>query len=183
MSQILVDPEEYADIVMIFLLEAMREDLLTDNGRFDEFITKLEKGGGFKSQLFKTYMEMDSTTRIKYKRIKKVFEDGPSARIEITGSVTAKNVDTGKKTTKRIGKKERNTVLDKTLKSLGKVAKRTVGIKESEEIQSDFDRDLCKRIFRKVKEVRYKTSMPITEERLDKIIDYCIREKEEKNNG
>jgi hypothetical protein len=183
MSQIIVDPEEYADIVMIFLLESIRNDLLTDNKQFDEFITKLEKGG-FKQHLFKTYMEIDSNTRIKYKRIKRVFDDGPSARIEITGSVKTKNIKTGKVTTKRIGSKERNTVLDKGIKKLVSTAKRSVGLKESDEVyESDFDRDLCKRIFRKVKEVRFKTSKPITEERLDKIIDYCIKEKEEQNNG
>lgn len=38
------------------------------------------------------------------------------------------------------------------------------------------NKDLVKKIFKKVKEVRFKTSMPITEERLDKIIDYCENE-------
>jgi hypothetical protein len=49
-------------------------------------------------------------------------------------------------------------------------------------INEDFDRELCKKIFRKVKDVRWnEPSKPITEERLDKIIDYCI--EKEKNNG
>lgn len=181
MSQISVDPEEYADVVMAFLLDAIREDLLTENERFDKFITHLEKTGGLKSLLFKIYMEMDSNTRIKYKRIKRVFDDGPSARIEISGNVKTTNIDTGVTTTKRIGKKERNSVLDKGISKLSKAAKRAVGLKEGEEYIQEFDRDLCKRIFRKVKEVRFKTSMPITEEKLDKIIDYCIKEKEEQN--
>lgn len=47
-----------------------------------------------------------------------------------------------------------------------------------------FDRDLCKRVFRKIKEVRYtKRTGIIKEEDVDKIIDYCIREKGGKTNG
>lgn len=58
-------------------------------------------------------------------------------------------------------------------------------VKESQEIQQ-VDRELCKSIYRKVQEVRFKTSMPITDEKLDRIIDYCIEQKkkrEEQNNG
>lgn len=41
------------------------------------------------------------------------------------------------------------------------------------------NKDLIKKIFKKVKEVRFKTSMPITEARLDKIIDYVVKKHEE----
>lgn len=52
----------------------------------------------------------------------------------------------------------------------------------------EFDRELCKQIFRKVKEVRFKhPSKVLTEERIDKIIDYCVEQKkkrmEEQQNG
>ncbi|NIU01252.1 MAG: hypothetical protein GWN01_10095, partial [Nitrosopumilaceae archaeon] len=58
-----------------------------------------------------------------------------------------------------------------------------INIGKDEQLSEEFDRELCKRIFRKVKEVRFKTSKPITEERLNKIIDYCIKEQEENKNG
>ena len=50
----------------------------------------------------------------------------------------------------------------------------------------DFDRELCKQVFRKIKEVRFKhPSKVLTEERIDKIIDYCVQQKKKKeeNNG
>lgn len=41
------------------------------------------------------------------------------------------------------------------------------------------NKDLIKKIFKKVKDVRFKTSMPITEERLNKIIDYVVQKEKE----
>lgn len=161
MSQIHVDPEEFADMVMYFLLESIREELLEDNPRYKEFINHLNKKG-LKTQLINHFLHMDSNTRVKYKRIKDVFDGGDAVRI---------NIEKQKKT------KTKDGVISKTIKTL----KKSIGLKE--EVEQEFDRELCKRIFRKVKEVRFKTSMPITEERLNKIIDYCIKEKEEEDNG
>ena len=49
---------------------------------------------------------------------------------------------------------------------------------------ADFDRELCKRVFRKIKECRYKKRTGIiSEEDVDKIIDYCIQEKGGRTNG
>lgn len=162
MSQIQVDPDEFADIVLIFLQDSMREDLLEDNPRFKSFVNQLEKKG-FKTHLMAHYLKMSSDTRVKYKRIRGTFEGGTGSRI---------NIEQQEEKTSKDG------IVTKTIKSL----KKSIGLKEEMD-QSEFDRDLCKRIFRKVKDVRFKTSMPITEERLDKIIDYCIKEKEEQNNG
>lgn len=141
MSQIHVDPEEFADIVLNFLLEGLRNkgEFLEGNERWDEFMTYLDGHGG-KPRLMLDFLHMDAETRVKYKRIQKVFTGGDSVRINIGQ--------------------------DTKLQESG-----------------EFDRELCKRIFRKVKEVRFKKSMPITEERLDKIIDYCINEQEERRNG
>lgn len=138
MSQIHVLPDEFADLVIAFLLEAIRDDeVVANNERFRELVHWLEKRGA-KTQLLQDYLEMDAETRVKYKRIKNTFKGGESSRINIG---------------------------------------------QDKQLKEDFDRELCKRIFRKVKEVRFKTSKPITEERLNKIIDYCIKEQEEQNNG
>ena len=54
--------------------------------------------------------------------------------------------------------------------------------------ENEFDRELCKKIFRKIKEVRFKhPSKVLTEDRIDKIIDYCVeqhkKQQEEQENG
>ncbi len=137
MSQVKVTKEEFADIIMILFLDAVRdEDVIKSNPRFRD-IMEHAKSHGFKGKLLTNYLHMDAQTRVHYKRIKDAFHGNDSARIDIGGS----------------------------------------------QVSEEFDRDLCKRIFRKVKDVRFKTSKPITEERLNKIIDYCINEKEEQNNG
>ncbi len=164
MSQIHVEADEFADIVMLFLQESMREDMIKGNPRYDSFIDKLEKKG-FKTILLNNYLKMDADTRVKYKRIKDVFDGGAKSIIYIEKEDKLKS-------------KETDGIVKKTIKTL----KKSIGLKEETQPQ-EFDRELCKRIFRKVKEVRFKTSMPITEERFNKIIDYCIKEKEEQNNG
>lgn len=57
---------------------------------------------------------------------------------------------------------------------------------DANEDDNEFDRELCKQIFRKIKEVRFKhPSKVLTEERIDKIIDYCVEQKkqQEEQNG
>jgi len=53
--------------------------------------------------------------------------------------------------------------------------------------EDTFDRELCKKIFRTIKEVRMKhPSKILREDRLDKIIDYCVQQKknqQEEHNG
>ena len=168
MSQIQVDPEEFADIVLIFLQDSMREGLLPENERFTKFIGQLEKKG-FKTHLLQHYLDMSSQTRVKYKRIKQTFAGGDSSKINIIHQSFDPNA--------ALKNNPKDGIVKKTIKTL----KRSIGLKEEILMESDFDRDLCKRIFRKVKEVRFKSSMPITDEKLNKIIDYCILEKENKN--
>lgn len=174
MSQIQVDPEEFADIVLAFLKDSMREDLLEGNPRYEKFIDQLKKKG-FKTHLLQHYLDMSSQTRVKYKRIRNTFDGGDSSRINIVTNSFDPNDPKGLKNKN----KEKEGVVSKTIKTL----KRSIGLKEEILMESNFDRDLCKRIFRKVKEVRFNKSMPISEEKLDKIIDYCIIEREEQNNG
>lgn len=162
MSQIHLTPDEFADLAMAFLLDAIRnEELLEDNEEFRLFLKSMDNKG-MKSELMKRYLRMDGESRLRYKKIQDVFRGGNSSKINIEQDTSLR--DNGETTTDKI--------ID--------VAKKLIGLKRTNE---DFDRELCKRIFRKVKEVRFKTSKPITEERLDKIIDYCINEREEQNNG
>ncbi len=161
MSQIRLDPDEFADIIMAFLLDALRDDdMLKNNERFREFI-HMADSKGMKSELTRKFFDMNAEQRLKYKLIKDVFRGGQSSKLNIEQDTSLKH-----------------TTVDKVVD----VAKKLVGLKRKR-ANEDFDRELCKRIFRKVKEVIFKTSKPITEERLDKIIDYCINEQEEQNNG
>lgn len=137
-----VKPDEFADLVMAYLLEMMRHDeLMPDNDRFKDFIDKMN-GKGMKQEAYRNYIEMNADTRIKFRRVKDyLFEEGHgTARIEIGSGVTPY-------------------------------------------VNEEFDRELCKKIFRTIKEVRFKRPEKVlTEERIDKIIDYCIEQKE-KDNG
>jgi len=160
MSQVHVKPDEFADLVMLFLLESIRDDnLLGGNEQFREFVHKIDQRG-LKNELMKQYLSMNGEQRLRYRKLKPVFEGGSSVKINILQDKSLSGKDT--------------TVVDKVID----YAKKSIGVKNEE-----FDRELCKRVFRKVKEVRFKTSKPITEERLDKIIDYCINEQEEQQNG
>lgn len=162
MSQIHLEPDEFADLAMAFLLDAIRDEtLLKDNEEFRAFLKSMDNKG-MKSELMKRYLHMNGESRLRYKKIQDVFRGGNSSKINIEQDRSLED--------------SKETVTDKIVG----VAKKALGLKRANE---DFDRDLCKRIFRKVKEVRFNTSKPITEERLDKIIDYCINEREEQNNG
>ena len=149
MAIINVHPDEFADIVMAYLLDMIRdEEMRPDNERFEKFI-ELMDARGMKALTYSAYLNMNTDTRIKYKRMKKAIDgDGKdSTRIVIT-------------------KGETDYIQE----------------------EQDFDRELCKQIFRKIKEVRFKhPSKVLTEDRIDKIIDYCIEQKkknqEEQDNG
>ena len=155
MANITITADEYADILLISLLDALREDTpLEQNPRFKEFVELLKKRS-FKPFLFTAYLETDTTNRVKYKMMKKSLASSSTTRITITGAA-----DT-----------------EEEVLSIKQKLKKLVGL--SEQMDAQFDRDLCKQIFRKVKDVRYKSGKPITEERLDKIIDFCINEKAE----
>jgi len=68
------------------------------------------------------------------------------------------------------------------------VARIEINKGETEYINEDvpFDRELCKQIFRTIKDVRMKhPSKILREDRIDKIIDYCVEQKKkmEAQNG
>ena len=147
MADIKIHPDEFADIMAAYLLDMLRDDAnLPDNGEFKKLISFLTDKG-VKSVLYNHFINSESTTRIKYKRVKDglLGEGGQVTRIIVTKGDTDY-------------------------------------IKEDEA----FDRDLCKQIFRTIKEVRMKhPSKILREDRIDKIIDYCIEQKKkrEEHNG
>lgn len=131
-----VHPDEFADIVMAYLFDMLRNKSdRPNNPRFDEFLDKMD-GRGMRTLLYKEYLLFAADTRIKYNRMK----SSSTNRIEISSGVTPY-------------------------------------------LREEFDRELFKKIFRKANEIRFKSCKVITEERLDKIIDYCLERQEEQQNG
>ncbi|MCK5018859.1 MAG: hypothetical protein KAS32_17485 [Candidatus Peribacteraceae bacterium] len=111
MAGIKVKPNEYADLTISFLLDAMMkpDEVLADNEEFHEIITKMERAG-LKSQLMRYYLNTSSITRGKYKIVRKSLTDeGVSNNIYITkdtkipkNAKTSKIKDIVKKTLKVI---------------------------------------------------------------------------------
>lgn len=88
MSQINVSPDEFADIIICFLLDNFRSEnttLLPDNELWTEFVSLLERRG-LEPQTLRYYMKLDANTRVSYKRIKGSFESGnnETSRINIS---------------------------------------------------------------------------------------------------
>ena len=75
MPKINVTPKEFADFSLIFLLnKILKPDEVVDGyEEFDEFGDTLTKKG-MRSILLKYYLGLESNMRVKYKRIKDVFE-------------------------------------------------------------------------------------------------------------
>jgi hypothetical protein len=141
MSQIKLTPDEVPDFVVAFLMDNFKnEELLRENPLWAKYMDNL-KAKGVESHTVKYYLNMDSQTRLKYKRIAKIF-DGKldSAKIVIEDNPTEQ--------------KKRN-------KKHGKL------------------KNIIKKVFKIVKEERYRTSMPITEQKMDKIIDYVMHHEDE----
>jgi len=74
MAGIKTTPNQYADITISFLLDAMMkpDDILPDNHEFHYIIGKMKKSG-LKAQLLSYYLDTSSLTRNKYKVIRKSF--------------------------------------------------------------------------------------------------------------
>lgn len=88
MAGIKVTTNEYADIVIAFLLDAMMESdkVLPDNHEFHYIIKKMQKGG-LKAPLMSYYLDTSSITRGKYKVVRKSFTgESPVNNIYITQS-------------------------------------------------------------------------------------------------
>lgn len=143
MSTINIHPDEFGDIIIIYLLDMIRnDDMLPDNERFKELIDIMD-GRGLKQIVYKSFLEMDTTTRIKYRRIK--------SSISGDGNGVARIL---------ISKGDTDYITEESL---------------------TFDRDLCKQIFRTIKNYRFKNpSKILRENRIDEIIDYCIEQKKKR---
>jgi hypothetical protein len=103
-AKIRVVPNEFADIVISFLLDKMLhpEEVVPNNDDFNEFIEKI-RGRGLKTLMMKYYLNMDSKTRVKYKIIKDVFEEGSSETSVI--SISPEKVEKKKEVSKSLLKK------------------------------------------------------------------------------
>ena len=76
MATIVINGEEYGDITISFLLDAMVNDnILPENEAFQRIIKDMEQKG-MKSRLLKEFLQFKAGQRIKYKRIKPAFEKG-----------------------------------------------------------------------------------------------------------
>lgn len=100
MAKIRVEPNEFADIVISFLLDKMLhpEEVVPNNDDFNEFTEKI-RDKGLKTLMMKYYLNIDSRTRVKYKIIKDVFEEGSSETsvINISPEKVEKKKEMGKK--------------------------------------------------------------------------------------
>ena len=124
MAKIRVEPNEFADVVISFLLDKILhpEEVVPNNDDFNEFTEKI-RGKGLKTLMMKYYLNMDSRTRVKYKIIKDVFEEGSSETsvINILPEKVEKKKEMGKKNLlKKIIKKiiGDGTITDKEKKTL-----------------------------------------------------------------
>ena len=116
MSSITVEPEEFADIIIAYLFDMLRdEDKIPDNERIQKVMDIMKKTG-LKTHLYQAFISMDTDTRVKYKRVK--------------GAIH--------------GEGNSNTLI----KVLNGDKERIV-----DSVEQDFDRELCKQVFRKIKEV------------------------------
>lgn len=87
MSQINITPDEFADLIICFILDNFRSEdaLLPDNELWNDFLGILDRKG-IEPRTLQYYMKLDSRTRLDYKRIKSVFhgDAADSSRINIT---------------------------------------------------------------------------------------------------
>ena len=148
MSQINLTPDEVPDFIVAFLMDNFKNDkLLEENPLWAKYVENL-KAKGIEAHTVKYYLAMDSQTRLKYKRIAKVF----SGEIDSAKIVIQPNAAETAKRKKKHGKLK----------------------------------NIIKKVFKIVKEERYRTSMPITEQKMDKIIDYVMKHEddmEDNDNG
>lgn len=79
MAKVNVTADEFADIVVAFLLDKLLnpEDIIPTNKEFDKYMEKM-KLKGMKSVSLTYYLDLDTNLRVAYKRIKDTFEAGKS---------------------------------------------------------------------------------------------------------
>ena len=95
MASIKITPDQFADIVIALLLDAMseKENILADNEEFYQIIDKMKRSG-MKAPLLSYYISTSSIVRNKYKVIRPSFTDeGASNTIVIDESPDKKSKD------------------------------------------------------------------------------------------
>jgi hypothetical protein len=106
MAGIRVTPDEFADIVIAFLLDSIIQpgEILPNNLEFD-YITDKMKNSGLKSPLLSYYIDTSSITRGKYKMIRDSFTGkNKQNTIVISSDMNTKMPDDEKTTIKNIVK-------------------------------------------------------------------------------
>lgn len=104
MAGIRVTPDQFADIVVAFLLDAMMkpDSVLKDNYEFHYILDKMERSG-IKSHLLSYYLDTSSITRGKYKVVRGSFEykdsqntisisNDPSQKVSRDDKITIKSI-------------------------------------------------------------------------------------------
>jgi len=75
MAKINVTPDEFCDIVVSFLFDKMLhpDEIVPNNIEFNDLMESM-RGKGLRSLFMNYYLSMDSNTRVKYKKIKNIFD-------------------------------------------------------------------------------------------------------------
>lgn len=114
MAVLNLTPEEFADIVLLFLADKAvnPEKVVTGNEPFNTFMRK--NAQQIKGKLLKYYLDSDPQRRLEYKLIKKIFKEGAKGqmgRIRIGSEKQVKGIKQEKKKAKGIIKKLVNKLL------------------------------------------------------------------------
>lgn len=106
MASIKLTPDEFADVVVAFLLDSMMksDDVLPESHEFHYIVKKMEMGG-MKAHLLSYFLDTSSITRGKYKVLRKSFVDkGQQNNILITADLAKDDKYDDKITIKNIVK-------------------------------------------------------------------------------
>jgi len=118
MAKINITANEFPDIVVSFLFDKIlhTDEIIPGNKSFNELMEVMELKG-MKPILMKYYLNMDANQRVKYKRIKDIFD-------MTTNSISVINISPSEKEIEV--KKKKGTIITKIIKKLlgaGKVSK------------------------------------------------------------
>lgn len=123
MAKVNVTPNEFADLVVIFLFDKFLHpnEIVSDNKLFNELIDNM-RGKGMKPLLMNYYMDLDANMRVKYKRIKDVL-DGTSSESSVINILPEKvgrerekkKVGSIRKIVKKLMKKEEISMEEENL--------------------------------------------------------------------
>ena len=120
MATLNLTKEEFADIAMIWLFDQVMNPEQIDNKTMKEFISS--HSSKIKSPLIKFYLDTDNESRLRYKRIKGIFDGSNESvqQIRIGPSDKIKDIKKGKKgiikkILSKVLKKEELSLEEKTL--------------------------------------------------------------------